>query len=830
MAEALSIKRRKTATIPLGFDNLRSEAIKQVQQLSGQIWTDYNLHDPGITILEQLIYSVTDLIYRTDFDVEDLLADEDGKINLEAQSLYEPAEIFPCRATTVLDYRKLLFDAVPEIDNVWLSDMAEQAVPGQCRGLYRLEVKLMQGLDEPARKAALDRICTAYLSARNLCEDLGEIIIFYTLEYELCADIEVSSARDPADILAEIYFECARRIASSVSITGYDQFADQDQSLDQLFDGPFTRHGFFKTEDMREHQSEYPVSTLISTINSIEGVNHIRQMYLARDGESFYDRIGPIGTDQAFDLSFPRSVEDIKVVLTTNGRELPIALNELTARYNQITFKYHTSRSTPQDLSLLYKPVTGVSRPLTQYYSIQNHFPLSYGINSLGVPATAPTEVKAKARQLKAYLLNFEQLLINFLANLDSAKVLFSTQIEPRTSYATRALNGQQVHDLDAVYPPDPGKVFSRVVASFDHYNERKSRLLDYLLALYGERFSQNSLRHFNFYDNAAEIESVIVANKIAYLESIVELGRDRAAAPDYSASPTERRGSGLALRVSMLLGFEQRQAPSLVAAIREQDTELSPHHDYQQLKADSDELLLIDLGEAGESSHGSFEQPSLSTLDKNVSLQTVRDGIADILALKSGLLSEFLLREGIHIERYRVGRLNAAQEYQLIFQIDQNRYWQLGSYPDKSAAVQATNDLRQFLILLNRNSEGLYIVEHILLRPQSQAAGQLPGTDHDEDLFSFRVSVIFPGWTARCHDQQFRLLAEETLRLNLPAHVYPEFYWLEFAQMSEFETLNERWLEQKSDRESSATEIDHSAQQLISFLLDQRAARRSGD
>ena len=826
MPEASFIPKRKKTASPLGFDSLRSDAIKQIQQFSGEVWTDYNLHDPGITILEQLIYAITDLTYRTDFDVEDFLASKDGNIDLEAQHLHAPAAVFPCRATTPLDYRKLILDAVPVTDNVWLTEQDQQ---GQCRGLYRLAVKLAQHLDEHERMVALDQIRAAYLNSRNLCEDLGEIVIVDTLEYELCADIEVSSARHPAAILAEIYFECARRIASSVSITSYDQLVDRDEPFDQLFDGPFTRHGFFLDEDLREHQSEYLVSTLISAVNSIEGVDHIRQLHLARNGKSYYDMIGPIGSDQAFDLVIPGNAQEIKVVITTNGRVLAIGLNELAARYHEIKFKYHVSRSTPQDLSLLYKPVTGVSRPLGQYFSIQNHFPVNYGINQQGIPDSASTAAKARTRQLKGYLLIFEQLLINFLANLDSVKTLFSAQAEASETYTVQALSSRQVHDLNALYPRDPGVFFSKLVAGFDNASERRSRLLDYLLALYGERFNQNSLRHFDFYSGAAEVEDVIVANKIAYLESIVELGRDRAAPPDYSAPPTGRRAGGLALRVGMLLGFEQRTTRPLTAAIREQGIELVAHHEYQQFKADSDELLIINLDEIAESERDSFEQPPLTALDDNNSLQTVRDRIADMPGLKSGQLSDLLLREGIYIERYRIGRLNSTRDYQLIFQIDQDRQWHLGSYPDKPAAMRAANDLRQYLILLNKHSEGLHIVEHILLRPQHEAANAVTGIDPDEGFFSFRVSVIAPGWTARCHDRQFRLLAEETLLLNLPAHVYPEFYWLDLAQMSEFETLYEDWLDLKSNPASATMDIEHGAQQLISFLLRRREAQRTG-
>ena len=824
MTEALSIRRRAAGQGDASFDSLRREAVKLIQQLSGEVWTDYNLHDPGITVLEQLVYAVTDLIYRTEFAIEDYLACEDGSIDLEAQGLHGPAEIFSCRATTTLDYRKLLLNKVPLADNVWISAMSQE--PGQHQGLYRLSVKLAHGLDAHAQDAAIDQLRAAYLGARNLCEDLGEIRLVDNLEYELCASVEVSSERQPVDILAEIYFACARCLASSVKITNYDQLTGQTPSLDQLFDGPLTEFGFFMDDDLPEQRSEFIVSTLFSVINSVDGVDHVRQLYIARDGERLFDKIDPPGPDKAFDLYFPRRVEEVKVVLTTNGRVLPVELDQLTARYDEFNYSYHTSRSTPQDPSLLYEPIKGVSRPFGQYFSIQNQFPVSYGINRLGVPASAPAEVKARARQLKAYLLVFEQLQVNFLANINSIKTLFSTQTDPPVSYSVQTLNEQQIGDLSAVYPSEAGEVFGRIVAGFDDYDERKSRLLDYMLALYGEHFSQNSLRHFNYYYSNDEVKQAVVANKAAYLESIVELGRDRAAASDYSASPIGQSRCGQASRVAMLLGFEQRQARPLTAAIVDNGLDLCPHHDYQQLKADSDELRLFNLSELDEPSIESFEQPRLLIQDKTIPLHALREKTADTIPGKTGLLSDLLLRDGIFLERYRVANIDSLEDYSLLFMIDENRYWQLGSYADKASAVQAANDLRRFFLLLNKASEGLHIIEHILLRPHQQDSRSATGVEQEEDFFSFRISVILPCWTARCHDKQFRMLAEETLRLNVPAHVYPELYWLDFAQMIEFERLYQQWGTHRSDPDCEPAKLDQSAQQLIAFLHDQRNAQ----
>ena len=51
----------------MDFDAHREEGIKLIQQLSPDLWTDHNLHDPGITLLEELCYAITDLAYRLDY-------------------------------------------------------------------------------------------------------------------------------------------------------------------------------------------------------------------------------------------------------------------------------------------------------------------------------------------------------------------------------------------------------------------------------------------------------------------------------------------------------------------------------------------------------------------------------------------------------------------------------------------------------------------------------------------------------------------------------------------------------------------------------------------
>ena len=73
MNEPKFLKEIKNPKKVIDYDSLLRDGISLIQKFSGNKWTDYNFHDPGITILEQLCYALTDLGYRSNFKVEDLL-------------------------------------------------------------------------------------------------------------------------------------------------------------------------------------------------------------------------------------------------------------------------------------------------------------------------------------------------------------------------------------------------------------------------------------------------------------------------------------------------------------------------------------------------------------------------------------------------------------------------------------------------------------------------------------------------------------------------------------------------------------------------------------
>jgi hypothetical protein len=96
---------------------LREAGLNYIEKLSGKIWTDYNEHDPGITILEALCYAITELGYRTGMPMENLLTDADGTIP-SSQTLFTAKNILTQSPLNVNDYRKLLID-IAGVHNAW---------------------------------------------------------------------------------------------------------------------------------------------------------------------------------------------------------------------------------------------------------------------------------------------------------------------------------------------------------------------------------------------------------------------------------------------------------------------------------------------------------------------------------------------------------------------------------------------------------------------------------------------------------------------------------------------------------------------------------------
>jgi len=122
--------------------------------------------------------------------------------------------------------------------------------------------------------------------------------------------------------------------------------------------------------------------------------------------------------------------------------------------------------------------------------------------------------------------------------------------------------------------------------------------------------------------------------------------------------------------------------------------------------------------------------------------------------------------------------------------------------YDDAAAMEAAIAELTSYLIG-HYSGEGMYLVEHLLLRPIETDDPLLPiCTDPgcpectDVDPYSYRVHVVLPAYAGRFQDMGFRQFVEQTIRREMPAHILPTVCWIGSDDMARFESAWRDWLE----------------------------------
>ena len=149
----------------LDYATLFNAGLRFTQTLAADHWTDYNLHDPGVTILQQLCYALTDLAYRARWPVEDLLAQPPkalpgaGPAESLQSTLFDGPHILTCAPVTAHDYRTLLYAQVEALENAWFRASDD---PRGIQGLYDVDVhSTSRSRDRSRSRAAMCGRCTS---------------------------------------------------------------------------------------------------------------------------------------------------------------------------------------------------------------------------------------------------------------------------------------------------------------------------------------------------------------------------------------------------------------------------------------------------------------------------------------------------------------------------------------------------------------------------------------------------------------------------------------------------------------------------------------------
>lgn len=179
------------------YTKMQRQTLDFVQRLSGKVWTDYNPHDPGVTLSEAANYALTELDYKLDFPLIDYLTEEDKPFVPERFGLYSYNEITETSVVTIDDYRRLFLLNIPEIANL-------QIDYNVASGGYSISFVKMPFCGN--NESILHQIEDWYQNNRNLCEWLEKVEVAKADVLHFQAELEIESGRDATTIVAGIYW------------------------------------------------------------------------------------------------------------------------------------------------------------------------------------------------------------------------------------------------------------------------------------------------------------------------------------------------------------------------------------------------------------------------------------------------------------------------------------------------------------------------------------------------------------------------------------------------------------------------------------------------
>lgn len=686
---------------------------------------------------------------------------------------------------------------------------------------------------------------------RNLCEDYVKFGIVRQQEILLCADIEVEPTADLEDILAEIYFRIDTFLSPPVRFYTLLEMYEAGRRTEEIFDGYVLDHGFINDEELAasELKTEVHTSDLYNIIMSIPGVKTIKHLQITNylDGEPQTEgELWCLKLGGAYSLNLSKGSTD-KIHFYKNGLLFFADTSQVELLIKTLQAENSKPKITGGENDLAVPE--GTYRNLSEYSSIQNDFPEVYKVGKNGIMNSDSQERIAQVKQLKSFLLFFDQLLVNFYGQLELAKDLLSLQQNPAMDYTYATM---PVYDTsDDVGTPDfyhvqnlindftvtlpygtnfddepsyatqwqifadnPNNSFLTKLRAFvedkETYYERRNLFLDHLIARFAENFGEYVIVMHKMFGNKTEDD--LINDKILFLKDYPKLSSERGKAFQYKCCDDEtdpaweeNNISGLERRASRLLGIDDPTFRLLV-----------PVGTGSNLLTDGFNIVPV-------ASKYRFE----FVIGGTVMMRSPAPNYDTVEDCLDGVFKA--IERGGSAENYFIDELDNFKFY-LRLPDSSVLAEHAAASADKPAAEALITDIVDTLKEVYYQ-EGFHLLEHILLRPVKE--GVISETDVNEgyfglcklnedcdcpitDYYSFRITIIFPYWPDRFRNMSFRAYAEKLIRYETPAHVLAKICWVDPKDLYEFEQRYTAWKDLECMDEPNRTTLHNAIKKLI--------------
>lgn len=662
---------------------LRRQGIQYVQQLAGKIWTDYNDHDPGVTILEQLSFALTQIGYKTNLDIRKLLfSGGDEEAMAAANGIYPAHEIFMTGCVTAHDFSVMLLNTLKKdkVYNVWLRPAKDSTT----QGLYDIYVRTDTPPEE--HEALRQKISAVYAQHRALGEDLRNVVILEPEYIDLTLTVDINDDVTPERLVAALFFKADAFFNPRFENASFQELVAAGLGYEDIFNITAFQHGFIRPWQHRETGGMYSLSALIGALATIPGIRTMKHLTVQKDGIKVTGKYLTIEEGYVPEIRITPDAPGITIYRNYNRVNYDGYL--VKRYYREMVAQGNTSY--PFTPPVREKLPVQTHRQIGKYASVQHTFPITYGIGRYGLPGDASKERIRQARQLQSYLLLFDQFMMNHLAQLSNLPQLFSHQPDAGAAtyfakFPSGPGDGIELPDLSKLTDPRLSQDFIYGLMQ-DDVVARKNRLMDHILARFAETFvdpQYPDLAALYGLTDDEHVDETLLSLKRALLERYVVLSRDRNKGFNYTI-PYAQSSYPFKTKLCLLLNIplENEHSLSLTA----------PYKSLRCRDLTEDELR-------GDTPVGD--------------LNRVRFKMTNHPQAYDHLVFYGSLRDS-----YRIEPVDNA--YAILFhQPHHQQPVPLVTVDTKKSAEAVIGKLLQKFRTWNKQAEGFYVIEHILLRPQ---------------------------------------------------------------------------------------------------------------
>lgn len=629
---------------------------------------------------------------------------------------------------------------------------------------------------------------------RNLTEDYLCTEVVEKVDIGICTDIELETGIDHVEVMAQIQIAIDKIISPKINFYTLSQLVNEGYHSEDIFSGPKLSHGFLKDEEIEKAQlpKEIHASDIIAVLMEIKGVKSVKNLMMTA-----YNILGkPISTAMnkswVLELSGDQkpvfSPEKSKLLLFQ--KSIPFLLSEnqqMLVDQKVIMYKAQFNQKKLKDTYFDFEIPKGEHFELQNYYSIQNDFPASYRLGKNFVSEKETDLRKGQVKQLKGYLYFYEQILADFFNQLYHAKHIFNTNSVSKTYFSNyfdeNTISKDSFYWKDILSPGLKKALLdgeslndANLYETKDQFYGRRNKILDHLMARFSESFNEYVFMMYNVASDTSGMGEMsfdyedLMTDKQNFLNAYPEISSKRGLGMDYMNSGalkmnpfwnTDHRG-GYENRVAKLLGINEIGLRNIVTEDEDPQTqwtvETSPEHFVFKI------------------------------LYPNVSLQEKWDWAQ----------LHFLDQNLYKIDNY------GSNYYLYLVKGTQKIARLVKSFSNETEAFES---LKKMIKAMNLYYENFYCLEHILLRPfnanvftdddlLSVCLNDDCDNEADNDPYSFKATLILPGYLSRFKSIVFRKYAERIFRQEAPAHVLLKICWVNISDMLRFQKIYRKWLE----------------------------------